>query len=323
MKRRQFITLLGGAVAWPLAARAQQPARPVVGLLLAGFPSRTAHFVAAFRQGLSESGYVEGQNVAIEYRFAEGQFERLPGLATELVQRRVEVIVAGPRAERVAKSVTGIIPIVFMSGLDPVRSGLVSSINRPGGNLTGATILSFDLESKRIGLLHELVPQVGTIAVLMEPNRPEAALQVQEAQKAARNIGVTIQVVSAGSEGEVEAAIIGVRERAGALMVASSLYFVNMRVRLVELAARHKIPAMYEVRDFAEAGGLMSYSPSATEAWRQVGVYTGRILKGDKPSDLPVMQPTKFELVINLKTAKALGLTVPDKLLALADEVIE
>ena len=323
MKRRELIALIGGvAAAWPLAARAQRAEKPVIGLLLHGVPSRIAHFVIAFRQGLGETGYTEGQNVAIEYRFAEGQPERLPMLAAELVRLSVRVIAAGPTAERSAQAATASIPIVFMTAADPVRRGLVASINRPGGNLTGATIISSALEAKRIGILRALVPRAENIAVLVNPAEASASELVEEAKGIERSIGVPIKIVPAAGEGDFDAAFATVA-RAGALIVAGSLVYLNRRDRLVALAAHHKLPTIYFAREFPEAGGLMSYSASAIDAWRQVGVYTGRILKGEKPADLPVTQPTKFELVINLKSAKALGLEVPPTLLALADEVIE
>jgi ABC-type uncharacterized transport system substrate-binding protein len=327
VKRRDFITLLGSmAVAWPLAAWAQRAAMPVVGFLSNRSAVSSGNLVTAFRRGLAETGYVEGQNVTIEYRHSEGQRERLPALAADLIQRRVAVIAAGPSADLAAKAATATIPIVFMTGGDPVRMGLVASLNRPGGNLTGVTMFAFDLEAKRIGLLHELIPRAATIAALVDANMPapEAAFQQEELRAAGRSIGRPLLVVSAGSERDFDAAFATfVQERAGALMVAASSYFNNFRGQLVKLAARHRIPAMYEIREFAEAGGLMSYAPSLTDNYRQVGIYVGRILNGEKPADLPIMLPTKFELVINLQTAKALGIEVPDKLLALADEVIE
>jgi putative ABC transport system substrate-binding protein len=327
MKRREFITLLGGAaVTWPLAASAQQPAMPAIGWLNVRSPEMSAHLIAAFHQGLRATGYVEGQNIRIEYLYANGRRDLLPALATDLVARRVAVIATGPGGERAAKSATATIPIVFMSGGDPVRMDLVASLNRPGGNLTGVTMLGSDLEAKRIGLLHELVPHAATIAVLVSSNTnsPEAEFQFQEIRAAGRHIGVSVQVLRAGNEHDLDTAFAtAIQERAGALLVAASSYFNNVPDRLIAFAARHRIPAIYENREFAEAGGLMTYAPSVTEAYRQVGVYTGRILKGEKPSELPVMLPTKFEFVINLKTAKALGIDVPPTLLARADEVIE
>ena len=326
IRRREFIFTLGGAAAaWPLAARAQQPAMPVIGFLVVRSRATSTHLDMAFRQGLRDVGYVEGHNVVIEARYAEGQRARLPELAADLVQRRVAVIAAGPGgADLAAKAATTTIPIVFMSGQDPIKMGLVASLNRPGGNLTGATMLAPDLEAKRIGLLRELVPGAAAIAVLVDAKLPAAALIAQEVQAAGRSIGVAIKIVSSDSERDFDAAFAEiVRGKAGALLVASSSYFNDFRDRLATLAADHRIPAMFEIREFVEAGGLMSYAPKVTDAYHQVGIYVGRILKGDKPAELPVVLPSRFELVINLKTAKALGLDVPTTLLARADEVIE
>jgi ABC-type uncharacterized transport system substrate-binding protein len=321
MRRREFITLASSAaIAWPLAARAQ-PAIPVVGFFNAGSPATSTHRDAAFRQGLRETGFVEGQNVAIEYRWGEDQYDRLPALAADLVQRRVAVIAASPRAVDAAKAATATIPIVFMSGSDPVRTGLVASLNRPGGNLTGVTILASDLTAKRFELLHEAVPQASVIGVLRDSSAPRFALQ---AEAAARQVGVSIRVMDADTESEIEAAFATfAREGVGAVFVASSFLFVSLRGQLAALAARYRIPAIYDLREFPDVGGLMSYGPSEADAYRQVGRYTGRVLKGDKPADLPVMLPTTFELVINLKTAKALALTIPQKLIVAADEIIE
>jgi putative tryptophan/tyrosine transport system substrate-binding protein len=324
MRRREFITLLGGAAAWPMAAQAQQPAMPHVGFLHPRSRADATTIIAAFGRGLRETGFVEGENLAIEYRFGDGQPTRLPILATDLIQRHVAVIAAGPRVGEVLKDMTGTIPIVFLSGGDPVRTGLVASLNRPGGHLTGVSLLSLEIEAKRLGLLHDLIPRVSSIAVLADATNASMDFQVQQIQTAARDIGMSIRVVTVGNEADLEPAIAtAAREGTGALIVTSSTYFLLFRDRLAALAARHKIAAIYELREYAKAGGLMSYGPSNDDAWRQIGVYTGRILKGEKPTDLPVVQPTRFELVINLKTAKALGLQVPDKLLALADEVIE
>ena len=326
IRRREFIFTLGGAAAaWPLAARAQQPAMPVIGFLVVRSRATSTHLDMAFRQGLRDVGYVEGHNVVIEARYAEGQRARLPELAADLVQRRVAVIAAGPGgADLAAKAATTTIPIVFMSGQDPIKMGLVASLNRPGGNITGATMLAPDLEAKRIGLLRELVPGAAAIAVLVDAKLPAAALIAQEVQAAGRSIGVAIKIVSSDSERDFDAAFAEiVRGKASALLVASSSYFNDFRDRLATLAADHRIPAMFEIREFVEAGGLMSYAPKVTDAYHQVGIYVGRILKGDKPAELPVVLPSRFELVINLKTAKALGLDVPPTLLARADEVIE
>ena len=324
--RRKFLATLGGAAAWPLAARAQQPATPVVGFLSSRSAEDSARSVAAFRQALATAGYVEGRNVTIEFRWAEGQYDRLPALAAELVGRRVDVLVAvgGNQAPRAAKAATSTIPIVFGTGEDPVKESLVPSINRPGANMTGATFFTALLEAKRLGLLRELVPKAEVIALLIKQNSSFSQGQAKDVQEAGRDLGQRVVVLNGGSDADIDAAFASfAQHQAGALLVGADPFFNVRRDRLIALAARHAVPAIYQFRDYPLAGGLMSYGASISDLYQQVGVYVGRILKGDKPADLPVMLPTKFELVINLKTAKALGLTVPDKLLALADEVIE
>ena len=326
MKRRQFITLLGGAaVAWPLAAKAQQAAVPVVGFFNGGARDAFAPMVAAFRRGLSEQGYEEGRNVAIEYRWAEGEFDRLPAMAADLVGREAAVIAAfGPQAALAAKAATSTIPIVFVTGFDPVQAGLVARLNRPGGNVTGVHVFLIGLEGKRLGLLRELVPKAALMGLLVNPRSPDSEAQSKALQAAARAVGQHIVVVEAGSDDELDAAFAALAQRqVHALVTAADIYFTARRERIVALAARYAIPAIYELREYAVAGGLMSYGTSVRDGYYQNGVYVGRILKGAKAADLPVVQSTKFEFVINLKTAKTLGLEVPPGLSATADEVIE
>jgi ABC-type uncharacterized transport system substrate-binding protein len=312
MKRRKFMTLLSGAVAWPLAARAQQPTMPVVGYLGAQSPAAFASRVTAFRQGLGETGYVEGRNVAIEFRWAEGQHDRLPVLAAELVARRVAVIVApgGPPAAIAAKSVTTTIPIVFEMGADPIAMGLVTSLNRPGGNLTGVSSLNVEVTPKRLEILHEAIPTATVVAVLLNPTSPTADSQLRNLQEAARALGLQLHVLHASGARDFDAVFATLLQlRASGLVVASDTFFATHSEQLAAIALRHAVPAIHQSRDFTLAGGLMSYGGSFVESHRQAGVYTGRVLKGDKPADLPVQQVTKVELLINLKTAKALGVT--------------
>jgi putative ABC transport system substrate-binding protein len=321
LKRREFITLLGGvAAAWPIAARTQQPAMPVIGVL----DSDTTKTVAAFRSGLSEAGYIEGRNMAIELR-ATGQNDRLPALATELVRRQVAVIAAlGGLSAHAAKAATATIPIVFSIGGDPVEVGLVSSLNRPGGNITGATFFAAQLLQKQVELLRELVPKAAVLGVLVNPSNPRATADVTSVQAARRSLGLETHVVNAGTERDLDAAFATlVGRHADVLLIVGDAFLRRAGTSIAPFVARHAIPAIFWSRDYAEAGGLMTYGASVSDSYRQAGVYTGRILKGEKPADLPVMQPTKFEFVLNLKTAKTLGLAIPPTLLALADEVIE
>ena len=327
MRRREFITLIGGAaVAWPLAVRAQQPAMPVIGFLGAGSRESDAYRAAAVRKGLMEAGFVEGKNVAFEYRWAEDRYERLPALAAELVRLEIAVIVAigGITSAVAAKSATATIPIVFEIGGDPIGMGLVASLNRPGSNITGVSFLTGTLVAKQFEVLHETVPKTALIGFLVNPTNPDADNETKSARAAAGSVGQNIVIVQARKDSELETAFATlVQQRAGALVICADPFFNNQRDKLVELAARQKLPAIHSLREYAAAGGLMSYGTSITEAHRLVGLYAGRILKGEKPADLPVQQTTKVELVINLKTANALGLTVPPQIVARADEVIE
>jgi putative ABC transport system substrate-binding protein len=324
LRRREFIALIGGAAAWPLAARAQQPAMPVIGFLRNTPSAPFAHIVTAFRRGLNEVGFVEGQNVAIEQRWAEGQDDRLPALVADLVRRKVAVIVANNPGALAAKAAATTIPIVFATGSDPVRDGLVASLNRPGGNVTGVVFITSVLGAKRLELLRQLVPKATTIAMLVRPDTTETEAERIDVQNAAQALGQELVLFDVTSGRDIEAAFATfVERRAGGLLVGTGPFLTSNRERVVALAARHGIPAIYPLREYASAGGVMSYGTSISDAYRQSGVYAGRILKGEKPADLPVIQSTKFELVLNLQTAKALGIDVPDKLLALADEVIE
>ena len=327
MRRREFITLLGGAVtAWPLGVGAQQAAMPVIGFLGGGSPDAFAHVVDAFRQGLYETGFAEGQNVTIEYRWAEGQYDRLPALVADLIRQKPAVIVAtgGDVGVRAAKMAATAIPIVFTSGSDPVAAGFVSSLNRPGGNVTGVSLFVSVLEGKKLELLRELVPMAAVIGFLVNPNNPRADVDTADMQAAARALGKLLLILKADGEHDFDAIFTNLaQQRVDALVVHTEPFFLSRRDHLVELAARYSIPTIYGLREFAAAGGLISYGTKLSDSYRQVGIYTGKILKGEKPADLPVMQPTKFEFVINLKAAKALGLTVPTSLLVRADEVIE
>ena len=326
LRRREFITLLGGAAAvWPFAARAQQPSMPVIGFLRSSSLADAAHLVTAFRQGLKEAGFVEGQNVAIEFRSAEDHLGRLPALVADLIRRPVAVIVGNNIAARAAKAATTTVPIVFATGSgDPVRDGLVASLNRPGGNVTGVVFFAGLLRAKRLELLHQLAPKAMTIAMLVNPNTPDAEEERTDVQDAVQAIGKQLIILDVNTDREIETAFASfVGREAGALFVGTGAFFNTRLEQLIALAARHKLPAIYPWREAVTAGGLMSYGASITDAYRLIGIYAGRILNGEKPADLPVVQPTKFEFVLNLKTAKALGLDVPDRVLALADEVID
>ena len=321
MIRREFITLLGGVAAWPLAARAQQPAIPVIGFLGATSMATSAPFVAAFRQGLKDSGYLEGQNIAIEFRWAEGRDDQLPALAADLVSRQVAVLFGGgPPAARAAKAATASIPVVFTSGDDPIKMGLVSSFNRPGANVTGVSILISEVQTKRMELLRDLIPTAKAVGFVFDPEIPPR----MEVEPAARHLGLKLHAVSVAAEHDIDAAFASFADhRVDGVLVGTSPRLFSWHARIIALAARASLPAIYDARQFVADGGLMSYGTSLTDAYRLAGIYASRILKGEKPADLPVQQSTKFELLINLRTAKALGLEIPDKLLALADEVIE
>jgi putative ABC transport system substrate-binding protein len=325
--RRHFISVLGGTVAWPLVVRAQQPTMPTIGFLNAGSAGPFAQYVTGFRQGLSDAGYVEGHNISIDFLWAEGQYDRLPALAADLVQRGVAVIVVsgGAVSAFAAKAATSTIPILFVIGDDPVKTGLVPSLSRPGGNITGMTLFISTLMAKRFELLSEIMPRSSaTIALVVNPKNPNADTDTKEMEIAARTSGRELRVLNASTESEIDSAVATIHDqRIGALLLGTDPFFYSQRDKFVTLAARFGIPAIYPVREFSAAGGLMSYGASFVEVWRQAGLYASRILKGVKPSDLPVLQPTKFEFVLNLKTARALGLAIPQSLLATADEVIE
>jgi len=327
MKRREFIKVLGGAViACPLTARAQQATTPVIGFLHSASLEPNVKLVAAFRKGLFDAGFIEGQNVAIEFRWADGQLERLPELAAELVRRKVAVIATpgSTPAALAAKAATTTIPIVFATGGDPVALSLVASLNRPGGNVTGISFESTEIAAKSLGLLHRVLPRAVRIAVMVNPDIPFTETVVKNLQVGATSLGLTLEVLHASTDGEIEAAFAKIAQRPGTpVLLGPDPFYTSRRVEIVSLAARYSLPAMYVLREFAEAGGLISYGPDLTNAYREAGTFSGRILKGEKPTEMPVVLPTKFELVINRKTAKMLGLAIPDQLLALADEVIE
>jgi len=326
MRRRQFIVMLGVAGVWPLLAQAQQPTAPVIGFMSGRSPDESKHLVAAFHRGLGEVGFVEGKNIAVEYRWALGQYDRLPALAAELVKSRVVVLAAvgGDPSALAAKQATSTIPVVFGLGGDPVKAGIVESLNRPGANATGFTLLTSALEPKRLGLLRDLVPSAAVIGVLVNPNFPPAAAQLTTLEKAAETISRQLNVFKASNDAELSVSLTSLlQQRVNALLVMSDPYFDTRRDRIIAFAAQNKLPAIYQFREYAVDGGLISYGPSITDAYRHAGNYVGQILKGAKPADLPVLQPTKYEFVINLKTAKSLGLTIPSGLISFADEVIE
>jgi putative ABC transport system substrate-binding protein len=324
-RRRTFIALLCGAAGWPLAARAQQPLMPVIGFMSARSPSDSAYLVDAFRQGLLEAGYLEGETISIEYRWANGDYGRLPGLASDLLTQVLVLVAVGGDASAVAaKHATTTVPIVFGMGGDPIAEGLVASFNRPGGNATGFTLLTSQIEPKRVGLLHELVPSVSLLGALINPIFPPTAGQLEDIQTATRSIGQNLLVGRADNDAQLQTAFATfVEQRVGAVLVAAAPFFDTRREQIIALAAQHRLPAMYQFREYAAAGGLISYGPRIADSYKQAGIYAGRILRGAKPSDLPVVQPTKFEMVINLKTANALGLAIPNTMQLLADEVIE
>ena len=324
MKRRDFNTLLGGAVAWPIAARAQQKPLPVVGFLNTETPQNYGHLAAAFRKGLGEAGFAEGRNVAIEYRWAASQYERISALAADLVKSQVSVIAVNGPGAYATKAVAATTPVVFFTGTDPVAMGLVASLNRPGGNVTGVTVLNIELTGKRLEILREAVPKAESFALLVNPNNANARALLDQMLSAARTLGVQVHALEAGNQRELEAAFVRLQSlRAGGLVVGADSFFSSHAPQLAVLAVRHAVPAIFQYREFVAAGGLMSYSGNITDAYTQIGIYTGRILKGERPADLPIMQSAKVELLVNLKTAKALGLTLPATLLGRADEVIE
>ncbi len=326
MRRREFIAVLGGAAAWPFAARAQQPAIPVVGFLSARSPGESVDVVAAFRRGLRQTGFVEGQNLSVAFRWAEGRYDRLPALAAELVSLHPAVIFAagGPPSALAAKKATSMIPVVFVAGGDPVQLGLIASFNHPGGNVTGIHIFSATLEPKKLEFLHELIPKAVVICALVNPTNPNAAIVSKELEAAARAMGLQLHIVHASTERDLDVVFADwAKLRADGLVVTSEGFFDSQRERIVALSSQHSVAGSYPWREYVEAGGLMSYGSNLSDSYRQAGIYAGRVLNGEKPSDLPVTQPTKFELVLNLKTAKALDLTIPPTLLASADEVIE
>jgi putative tryptophan/tyrosine transport system substrate-binding protein len=326
MKRREFFTVLSGAVVWSVAASAQQPTLPVVGFLSSRSPDESKHVLLAFHKGLNETGFVEGKNVAVEYRWALGEYEKLPALAADLVSRGVTVIAAvgGDVSAKAAEQATSTIPIVFGSATDPVKGKLVRSLSKPEGNATGFTLLTSELEPKRLGLLHDLLPKADRVGVLYDPNFPPAVDQLTALEKAANTVGLRLDVIKAGNDADLNAGLQSLlAHRVSALLVTGAPYFDTRRRRIIEFTAANKLPAFYHFRDYATDGGLISYGPRITESYRQAGVYVGRIINGAKPGDLPVLQPTNFDFVINLKTAKALGLTIPPGLISFADEVIE